>query len=289
MSRYRNYILTVNNPVSTEYKFPEWVSYALWQEEKAPTTGTLHHQMYVECNRAVNFSTIKDLFPTAHIEPRRGTQEDAIGYCSKEETRVSGPYSYGCPKRQGKRSDIIEVVTAIESGDTLKELVKQFPIQFATLNRGMMFYYGLQDPPKRDNVEVEVYWGPPGVGKSRLVHDKYSEAYCYLDNYNGWFDGYSGQDVVILDEFQCHMPIGMFLKLIDRYPTRMPVKGGYVPIHATKFIFTSNLDPLYWYKSDPAVQRRLTKVIHMVSAEVGEDISLAEPPPTSEARAASAP
>ena len=42
-------------------------------------------------------------------------------------------------------------------------------------------------------------YGPPGVGKSRLVRQE--EKSLYLKSQNKWFDGYIGQKAILIDDF----------------------------------------------------------------------------------------
>lgn len=77
-----------------------------------------------------------------------------------------------------------------------------------------------------------------------------------------WFDGYEGQDDVLMDDYQCSMlDREFFLRLLDRYPMQVPVKGGFVEWRPKRIIITSNHNPIDWYASeqnicDAAVQRR---------------------------------
>lgn len=44
-----------------------------------------------------------------------------------------------------------------------------------------------------------------------------------------WFDGYMGQEVAVFDDFRpwwCRFDY--LLRLLDRYPMQVPVKGGFV-------------------------------------------------------------
>lgn len=46
----------------------------------------------------------KDFLPAhPHIEPMRGTIDQAIAYCSKEESRIAGPIEHGQRPTQGRR------------------------------------------------------------------------------------------------------------------------------------------------------------------------------------------
>lgn len=74
-------------------------------------SGTDHLQGYVEFTTRRTLTAAKRLLdqPTAHLERRRGSRAQAIDYCTKEDTRVAGPWSHGditTPSQQGKRNDI---------------------------------------------------------------------------------------------------------------------------------------------------------------------------------------
>lgn len=66
---------------------PEWITYYIGQLEKGSDTGRIHAQIYAEANVGYSMRKWKEFFgKSAHIEPRRGTQEQAIAYCRKEDT-----------------------------------------------------------------------------------------------------------------------------------------------------------------------------------------------------------
>lgn len=73
------------NHLATLSEDPDF-RYIIAGEEVCPETGRAHLQGYVEFHRAFSLTSVKDAFgwPTAHFEPRRGTQEQAIDYCKKE-------------------------------------------------------------------------------------------------------------------------------------------------------------------------------------------------------------
>lgn len=73
------------------------VTFAVWQLEQAPETGRYHFQGYLELSKQQSIAQIQKFHGMAgsHIEPRRGTQEQSIAYCEKDESRIAGPWHYG--------------------------------------------------------------------------------------------------------------------------------------------------------------------------------------------------
>ena len=49
--------------------------------------------------------------------------------------------------------------------------------------------------------EVWVLWGPSGTGKSRFVAACWPDAFWKAPE-SKWWDGYSGQETVVLDDFK---------------------------------------------------------------------------------------
>lgn len=121
---------TSRNWCFTAFKKPNLVSttdikYMIYQPEICPTTKKEHYQGYVELINACSMRTIKRILndEQVHVEPRRGTQKQAIEYCKKEESRNGETFEYGTPKKQGKRSDLDEIMIDIEEGHTMKEIL----------------------------------------------------------------------------------------------------------------------------------------------------------------------
>jgi len=108
-----------------------------------------------------------------------------------------------------------------------------------------------------------------GVGKTRKVFDDETDIYMYPGQ--GWFDGYFGQDIVLFDDFSgSEFKITYLLKLLDRYPMSVPIKGAFVQWVPRKIYITSNLDPDSWYpgaheEHRAALRRRLKTVCHMTT------------------------
>lgn len=207
-------------------------SYMVYQTEMGEK-GTLHFQGYLEFPNQVRMGTIKSQFPTAHLEVARGTSTQCEEYCTKEETRMDGPYRFGARKcgEPGKRTDILALRDAVRSGKRDRELFDddatagpaiRYPSGVARLRSA----YELA--PERPDVRVIFHFGPPGTGKTYCAHS--SEAFYFDGNSGEFWVGYAGQDTLILDEFGGHVlkPL-LFQRLCDKYPLWLPVKGGQVP------------------------------------------------------------
>lgn len=84
------------------------------------------------------------------------------------------------------------VVKACEDGLIPLEKFKQVK---QSLDMFKVMKNDFETLPRLDN---EWHYGETGTGKSRHVREKYPEA--YIKGNNIWWDGYDGQDVVIIEE-----------------------------------------------------------------------------------------
>jgi len=99
-----------------------------------------------------------------------------------------------------------------------------------------------------------VYWlhGSTGSGKTRFAFEYADENDLELwvssDNLK-WFDGYDNQKAVLFDDFRAsHCSFAFLLRLLDRYPMRVPIKGGFVFWNPSIIFITSPYKPKYVYK-----------------------------------------
>lgn len=94
-------------------------------------------------------------------------------------------------------------------------------------------------PVDKDHLRGIWLHGASGVGKSRLARDKFPNSYPKLCN--KWWDGYKGQETVIMDDIgKDHKVLGQQLKIwTDRYGCILETKGGAVVDNYQWFIVTS--------------------------------------------------
>ena len=73
-------------PQAREFRF------IVFQLEQGLDGATPHVQGYIEFNCQLRLNAAKRLISQrAHLEVRRGSQQQAIAYCEKQETRLEGP------------------------------------------------------------------------------------------------------------------------------------------------------------------------------------------------------
>lgn len=291
----KNLVFTLNNPL---YDYDDLMCciesmagfvFLIFQEEKG-AEGTPHYQGYVEFSNTVRFVTIKNAISDnrIHLERRRGTREQAIAYASKLDTRIRGPWESGMRTRpgQGARSDLADLVELAKTGPTLKALVEAGGTTFTRYSRGISLIRSLYlDKPRLPPVVVLCY-GPPGTGKTRLIYDNFPHEQIYRKICTDqFFDGYEGQDVLLLDDFAgraSKMALTDLLGILDRYPYRLPVKGSSQPLTSTKIFLTTNMHPKLWYDYTNrsgewrCVMRRINQVVWFKTPTVSKHLSVSE-------------
>lgn len=266
--RARNYCFTVNALPATFYNhwetcdLPALITYIVFQKEVAPETGHLHVQGYVQLSKPLSYKQVQVLLRSAcHLEKANGSGAQNKAYCTKTETRLDGsvPVERGALKEQGRRTDLEALAERVVSlGTVTADLAREHPSAFVRNYRGLQALARITSPPRARSAPRVVYlYGSPGCGKSRLAHLMWPDAYNCTDQKEGWFDGYNNEPVVIFDDFEGNFPLRPMLKLLDFYPLQLPVKGGFVPVVARTFVFTSNIDPLACYCNSEPWMRRL--------------------------------
>lgn len=196
--------------------------------------GGLHLQGYVNWNDAKTFKRMAAALPSAHLEIARGTVDENIDYTGKEETRVSGPFTYtgkGWIKPgQGKRTDITDFCEQfiakrgrldVHDSTTGIFYARMVLLHSAGINA---LRREITRPPRpiSQPLEVLVLWGPTGSGKTSWVFDNFlfDSIYMFPAPSNGmlWADGYDNQPVAVIDDFEDTDLTCAFMKRItDRY------------------------------------------------------------------------
>lgn len=251
-SQARRWCFTLNNPTPEEEAeltcFEDWphTKYGVFQYERGET-GTLHAQGYVEFTTPKRLGAVKGMLERAHWEVARGSCEDNTKYCTKEEGRERGPFSFGNKEAsgQGKRNELVAVQEMLKRGADDREIAERFFGSWVRYHGAFREYRDMAVPKRNWPMFVVCLCGPTGTGKSRAAFELAGDAYVQAGG--EWFDGYDGQRVVILDEFCGNLPWHFLLRLLDRNPMKVPVKGNFREFVARTVIITSNRRPEEWY------------------------------------------
>lgn len=308
-SRSRNYLFTYFPDPEDDETFllldPSEIKdckYCIYQYEQCPETLRVHLQGYIEFNNAISLTQVKERLhaqaPNCHLEPRRGSQQEAVAYCSKEESRLDGPYSFGDPgPGQGARKDIDDLHRTLNEGATLRQVSQtHFPL-FLRYERAINSYIRLNNLPRSQEKKTItiVFHGPSGIGKTRSARLLASflavnpdDIYEHPIKATGtWFDGYRSQSVAIMDEFSgATVPPTMFNVLSDRGPCVVPCHGtAGNQWNPDILIITTNTHPRLWWKhrtNEQYVQtrRRIDLIFnfHIPPSEWAKSPSPPEPP-----------
>lgn len=287
--KLRRWVFTLNNPTLTEQELLEalksdvHVTYAHFQREQGKQ-GTEHYQGFILLKVSQRLSYCKKLIPRAHFEPMGGSLQQNIAYCSKEEGRVSGPYTCGELPSQGKRNDIVQGIALIQEGASFTSVVQECPswraypkayekIQFESL--------APRNVTTEEGVRCEWWFGTTGIGKSRRAHHLFPQAH-YKEGTTKWWDGYRGEDTIVVEEFSSKITLTNLLRLCDRYGYRAETKGGHTEIQATTIILISNDPPWFFYPNASTARhdalRRRVKLKHFKHVCGGTGVCIADIP-----------
>lgn len=238
------------------------LSYVLYGREVGES-GTPHLQGYFETHSKKTLRSLKALggpFGRMHLEKANGSLQENQRYCKKD----GDFFETGSPMHQGARNDLIEIKEKIDAGATNEDIAEQYFSKWVVYRRSFQVYRGMKVSRRRWTTQVIVIWGTTGTGKTRYCWDQVMDRTAWTPGDYQWFDGYNGQEIVLLDDYRGEYPLAQFLKLTDRYPMTVPIKGGFTQWCPKKIYITSNIHPDEWYDargaSFHAFKRRLNEI-----------------------------
>lgn len=248
------------------------VSYIKGQAEKGLLTGYKHWQICVcfKVKRRCGF--VKSIFGlTCHAEATRS--EAAFDYVWKEETRIAGTqFEFG--ELPFNRSKPICWKSVWDNAKVGNVEAIPFDIRVRSYNSIKRIEKDYAVPVAMERI-VYVFVGSTGIGKShRAWMEAGLDAYPKSPSTKFW-DGYTGQQNVIIDEFAGEIGISHVLRWFDKYPVLIETKGGGCVLKATKFWVTTNVHPVDWF---PLLDRkRLAALLRRLVITVFDDVPYVPP------------
>lgn len=280
------------------------VRYIKFQAEIGKETGNKHLQGYIELNNQSRRKKLQEITGCGKHWCKSRKDKDnkrSIAYCCKPnelfpatdpkndcfDKEANIRYEKGINDvKQGKKSTLSTIVEKIKNGESMLEAIEGNEETYVRNYNGLKNYEHMIDKPREltDPLEVEVYCGAAGTGKSFKVYNdnKKENIYPVPPSENSkWYPGYDNKKhkVVLYNDFNgSRMKRTTLLELTDIYPTQVEIKGAFVHFKPQKIILTSNDNPLDWYECDEnkkwALIRRLTKILEF--QYVSDDMEIEE-------------
>lgn len=280
-----------------EELFNEHFKFFVGQLEMSES-GTPHVQGYFELKKRQRRSTVSALWGEVnpHFEEAKGNAKQNIRYCTKHcgacykgdpctgesaDYQMSEPVMWGTPSKIGKAALMDGLWQAIEKGVDEYEMISETP---ALLSHQRAVNYAMEVRNRKlgnrwRTVQVDVLEGPPGVGKTLwpVWAHGYENIYILTKLTAGalWFDGYLGQKVLVIDDFDSDwsIPYRALLRLLDGHTLRLPIKGGFTYALFDHVYITTNVPVGRWYKKRSeidALLRRIDRVVSVALDPFGE-------------------
>lgn len=250
-SKSRHYCFTWNNyPIDWRLRLDELGASYYFIGGEVGASGTPHLQGVISFTNPRSFSAVCKYVRGWHIEVMRGTIDQAIAYCSKEETRdpdFGEPVEFGtrpiCAGKPGGRSDLQRVAADVRAGSSISDIADKYPVSVILFNRGIERLINLRAAPRDFQTLVKWYHGPTGSGKTRAASTENPGAYWKSPS-NQWWCGYDSHEAVIIDDYRTDFcKFNVLLRLFDRYPMKVEVKGGTVEFRPKVIVVTAPKSP----------------------------------------------
>jgi len=265
--RARNFCVTLNNYTEEEENiFNELKCKYIIIGKEVGENGTPHLQGYIEFKDPLTLSALKKrIGKRSHIEPRRGTAEQASDYCKKD----GNFFEKGTMSKQGQRQDLIDLKEQILSGSmTVDDITLNDPIKYHQYGRTIN---KLEDLKMRKIFRTEMtigiwYFGETGAGKShKALHNYHPDTHYIYPNDNGWWDGYKQQHTVVFNDFRGEITFNKLLQLVDKWPMFVKRRNREpIPFTSKKVIITSSLDPYIIYQDVNEDMKQLKRRFNII-------------------------
>ncbi len=270
-NKAKHWCFTINHPSKNDYAgiseltLEGHVLYLVFGREKGEENDVPHLQGFTSFQNRQSLVAVRKRLPRAHWEAksRNSSFREAIAYCKKDGDYVEwgdAPIDAGV-KLKRKWADAFD---AAKTGDFDK-------IPRDMLTRYYHAYKRIQQdypcvPANNQRTCGEWYYGPTGFGKTRTAVERYPN--LYDKPLNKWWDGYRGEETVLLDDVApTHGKwIGHLLKRwADWKSFPAEQKGTTVMIRPKRIIVTSqySIDEVFYDPEDTATRDAILRRFHV--------------------------
>lgn len=275
-SKVRRICFTLNNPTVDEHASLKVLPHVKWMvigKETAPVTGTPHLQGAVIFTKQLTWTYLKSLpgLTRAHMELMKGSPEDSLVYCSKEDPH---PHVAGKMPAAGTRNDMHAIAKLIDDDVPMNVIAKNNPSQYIRYHKGFNAYRAMVLEGRVSKSKVVWLHGCTGTGKTKAaVEFGRAIGSMWISNDSlKWFDGYNREQVAILDDFrEDQISFAFLLRLLDGWPIKVQFKGGYVEWVPLFIIVTTPVDPkaTFYGLSNEDIKQLLRRIDHVIKLSPG--------------------
>lgn len=215
----------------------------------------------------------------------KGGKNANLKYCTKDEGRIDGPWfinpdAFAVNKNgtQGKRTDMDKFTQRVmEEGGITDDVINEFPGHAARFGRHAEDLITRRQVNEAKQAQVDFWvrnfrnrqaglpvegqkqrkvillFGPTGCGKTSKALEETCGRHArpvYQKNCaNGWWDGYDGEDMVIMDEFRGKSfgTIEDWNRITNEGVVMIEVKGASKVLMAKELWLTTNRHPVDWW------------------------------------------
>lgn len=201
----------------------------------------------------------------------RGSFKQNEEYCSKESKLTK--YGPEPTQAQGERNDINNIYDLLKEGKRDLEIIEatSFGAYSRTL-RAQDRVRMLLKPRWEKKRQIILIHGDPGVGKTSWAYEQFPDLFeMAIQEKTLWFDGYNGEETVLIDDYEGELYLTTLLKTLDVYLRRVPIKGAFTWMEAKRIILTTNTHPSRWYSwqgrenKEDALRRRFIDYGYIVA------------------------
>lgn len=259
--RFRNAMFTVFDLHSFDLNINSVIhisEFLIFQMEIAPDTGKPHYQGYIELKGQMGLKALQKIFGSkCHFEARRGTQKQAIDYCSKQESREGETIIVGEPRKQGERGDITEAYYIIATTKDITKVEPSLQVKYGKALQNAMLY---AIKPKTESPISHLWYGQD---ETEFITEFYKEGTFIYDCSTEW-NGYKGEENII---YNAPLPSDLN-RMLDKYPYKIRVLYGIIEFNPKNIYFRT-------YYGNITVDKKIFTNVYSKYAQ-GQDLSQEE-------------
>lgn len=261
----KNWCFTLNNYTDDDVKALKLVKcryiclgFEIGEEKKTP-----HIQGFIQFETKVRLTAWKKINKKIHAEIMKGTCEQAIAYCKK-----GGVYEEkGDVIKMGERLDLVEAKKKCAEVN-LRAVVNESTRANAQVIKCCQIMLTYCEELRDFKPEIIWVYGESGSGKTKYIREQTKGEDIYWKDATKWWCGYDKHETTVMDDFRAgNMKMNELLKLIDRYPHRVEVKGGFRQMLSKKMYISTICHPkdVYNLPDEPIQQllRRIDKIVRV--------------------------